>query len=159
MPTFVRVSSIGQNASAEKAMQDLDALFQVVDKDNSGGIDEQEMHKLIKKLNIFLSDPVEDVRSLFTIMDVMRTGSISAPAFRAVFEDDITSRASMYGTIDLDDIVKNKLNQMLTETRTQRMHVIRAFMDAGRIRSAKMDRPQPPRINADLLRCMCHLSR
>jgi hypothetical protein len=88
---------LGQNLSAQEAIQDLQHVFREVDRDKSGWIDEKELYNLFKKINVVLSDPVEDVRSIFMIMDEQRLGRISCDAFCAVFE---VRRACMqqYGT-------------------------------------------------------------
>lgn len=77
---------LGQNLSAEKAMQDLQQVFQEVDKDTSGWIDEKGLYNLFKLLNVPMADPVEDVRSIFMIIDQQRLGRMSCDAFCAVFE-------------------------------------------------------------------------
>ena len=79
-------TSIGQNTSALRAREDLQYVFEEVDKDKNGSIDEKELHKMFKRLNIVLADPVEDVRSLFMIMDMSKLGAITSDAFCSVFE-------------------------------------------------------------------------
>ena len=61
-------------------------VFAEVDRDQNGSIDEKELHKMFKRLNIVLSDPVEDVRSLFMIMDMSKLGRVTSDAFCTVFE-------------------------------------------------------------------------
>jgi len=146
-------------------MQDLQHVFQEVDKDKSGWIDEKELYNLFKQLNVAMADPVEDVRSIFMIMDEQKLGRISCDAFCAVFEvrfefcltarrmlptrthnavtrarvcwygqEDIQERATLAtnGSVDLDVVIKERLNQYLAETRAQRSLIIRAFMAASR---------------------------
>jgi len=47
-----------------------------VDKNHNGAIDELELSKLFKMLQIPLLDQVEDVRTLFIIMDTLKTGKL-----------------------------------------------------------------------------------
>jgi len=50
--------------------------IQDVDKNHNGAIDELELSKLFKMLQIPLLDQVEDVRTLFIIMDTLKTGKL-----------------------------------------------------------------------------------
>jgi hypothetical protein len=65
-------------------------------------------------------------------MDTEKSGGIKFSTFKAAFEDEIKANEdkSLMGTIDLDEIMKSKLNEMLSHARLQRSQIIQAFMVA-----------------------------
>ena len=102
---------IGQNSTADQGLADLQTVFNSVDADSSGSIEQGELRSLLKRLNVMLSDPVEDVRSMFCMLDTDQCGRVQWSGFRSMFEGDIITGATANGTVDLDAIIKVRPGQ------------------------------------------------
>lgn len=76
--------------------------------------------------------PVEDSRALFEILDIGKVGKIECSTFCDMFQDEVYAKAAQMGTVDLDEIIKDKLTHFLSDSRIQRSHIIQAFMAASR---------------------------
>jgi hypothetical protein len=75
----------------------------------------------------------EDLITLFEILDIAKAGKIACSTLCDMFQEELRERAAKVGTVDLDEIIKTRLNEILSDSRVQRMHIIRAFMATSRV--------------------------
>ena len=134
MEQLLRTRSSGsrKELTASAARSSLEDAFKDADLDGSGMIDRDELrHTVCKRLQIELTDPVEDCNIIFDLCDLDGSGEIDFHEFCSVMEPTIASFEREERQIDLQEVMAKTFKQVLTDARRERALVIEAFGKAA----------------------------